>query len=260
MTAEPEGRQLKTVTTSLRILTALSDLNGAGVTELADHLDLSKAAVHSHLSTLRKNRLVSKEDGQYELGLRFVTLGEYVKHRSRLYTAGKDPVDELAEETGEYAHLMAEEHGRGIHLYKARAAGAVAKEYHRLNLERPDHLHYSSIGKAILAYLPEERVRAIIDEYGLPQRTENTITKRSELFEALATVRDRGYAINDEEEIVGLRAVGAPVRQSDGRVIGAVSVSGPTSRLKGEVFTSTLPEQVMEAANIIELNIETASS
>jgi DNA-binding IclR family transcriptional regulator len=51
-----------------------------------------------------------------------------------------------------------------------------------------------------------------------------------------------------------------PVRQSDGRVLGAVSVSGPTSRLKGEIFTTTLPEQVMEAANIIELNIETTSN
>lgn len=259
MTGDAEGRQLKTVTTSLRIVAALSELDGAGVTELADHLGLSKAAVHSHLNTLRENRLVAKEGSQYELGLRFVTLGEYVKHQNRLYTAGKDPVDELADATGEYAHLMAEEHGRGIHLYKAKAEGAVAKEYHRLNLERPDHLHYSSIGKAVLAYLPEERVRAIIDEYGLPQRTENTITDQAALFEELATVRDRGYAVNDEEEIVGLRAVGAPVRRSDGRVLGAVSVSGPTSRMQGETFETTVPEQVMEAANIIELNIETAS-
>lgn len=260
MTADVEGRQLKTVTTTLRIVTALSELEGAGVTELANHLELSKAAVHSHLSTLRENRLVVKDGSQYGLGLRFVTLGEFVKHQNRLYTAGKDPIDDLAEATGEYAHLMAEEHGRGIHLYKAKADGAVAKEYHRLNLERPDYLHYSSIGKAILAYLPEDRVHEIIEEYGLPQRTENTITDEAALFEELATVRDRGYAVNDEEEIVGLRAVGAPVRQSDGRVLGAISVSGPTSRLKGETFTSTLPEQVMEAANIIELNIETASS
>lgn len=259
MNERASGRQLETVNTTLRVIEALVELEGGGVTELAEHLDLSKAAVHNHLSTLRRNRLVAKRESRYELGLRFVTLGEYVKHHNRLYNAGRDPVDELAEETGEYAHLMAEEHGRGIHLYKAKAEGAVAKEYHQLNLERPDYLHYSSIGKAILAYLPDERVRAIIDEYGLPQRTENTITTEAALFEELSAVREQGYALNDEEEIVGLRAVGAPVRESDGSVLGAISVSGPVSRMKGDTFEETVPEQVMQAANIIELNIETAS-
>lgn len=260
MTPETEGRQLKTVNTSLRIIEALVELDGAGVTELADHLDLSKASVHSHLSTLRGNRLVVKRDANYEIGLRFVTIGEYVKHHNRLYNAGKDPIDELAEKTGEYAHLMAEEYGRGIHLYKAKAEGAVAKEYHQLNLERPDFLHYSSIGKAILAYLPDERVRAIYDEYGLPRRTENTITDFETLQTELQEVRERGYAVNDEEEIIGLRAVGAPVRQSNGSVLGAISVSGPLTRMKGETFETTIPEQVMQAANLIELNIETTNA
>lgn len=260
MAADPEGRQLKTVNTSLRVIEALVELDGAGVTEIADHLDLSKAAVHSHLSTLRENRFVVKRDADYELGLRFVTVGEYVKQHNRLYNAGKGPVDELAEETGEYAHLMAEEHGRGIHLYKAKADRAVAKDYHQLNLERPDYLHYSSIGKAILAYLPDERVRAIYDEYGLPQRTERTITDFQALQAELREVREQGYAVNDEEEIVGLRAVGAPIRKSDGSVLGAISVSGPLSRMKGETFESTIPEQVMQAANIIELNIETTNA
>lgn len=260
MGADTTGRQLKTVNTTIDVVEALAELDGAGVTELADHLDLSKAAVHNHLATLRENRLVVKRDSRYELGLRFVTMGEYVKHHNRLYDAGKEPIDELAETSGEYAHLMAEEHGRGIHLHKAKADRAVATEYHQLNLERPYYLHHSAIGKAILAYLPEERARAIVDEYGLPRRTENTITDRDELLEELADVRDRGYAVNDEEEIVGLRAVGAPVRTSEGSVLGAISVSGPVRRMKGETFRTTIPEQVMETANIIELNVETSNA
>lgn len=260
MGADTPGRKLKTVNTTIRVVEALAELEGGGVTELADHLGLSKAAVHNHLATLRENRLVVKRDSDYELGLRLVTLGEYVKHHNRLYDAGKEPTEELAETSGEYAHLMAEEHGRGIHLYKAKADRAVANEYHQLNLERPYYLHYSSIGKAILAFLPTEQVRAIVDEYGLPRRTENTITDRDELREELAEIRDRGYAVNDEEEIVGLRAVGAPVRTSGGSVLGAVSVSGPVRRMTGETFRTTIPEQVMETANIIELNVETSNA
>lgn len=254
------GRHLKTVNTTVDVIQALVELDGAGVTELADYLDLSKAAVHNHLTTLQANRLAVKNGSSYQLGLRFVTLGEYVKHQSNLYEAGTGPTDNLAKETGEYAHLMTEEHGRGIHIYKSRGLEAVAEEYHHLNLERPDYLHYSSTGKAVLAYLPKERVDFIVEEYGLPKRTEHTITDPEVLRDELADIRDRGYAMNDEEEIVGLRAVGAPIRASDGRVLGAVSVSGPTSRMKGETFRERIPEQVMEAANIIELNIETSNA
>lgn len=260
MAADASGRQLKTVNTTVRVIDALSDLDGAGVTELAEYLDLSKAAVHNHLATLRENRLVIQRKSEYKLGLRFVTVGEYVKQHNRLYNAGKNPTENLSEETDEYAHLMAVEHGRGVHLYKAKVDRAVGNQYHQRNLERPYHLHHNSLGKAILAYLPEDRVKAIIDEYGLPQRTEKTITDEASLFEELAEVREQGYAVNDEEEIVGMRAVGAPVRESTGEVLGAVSVSGPVSRMKGETFESDIPEQVIQAANIIELNIETSTA
>lgn len=258
MAADAPGRQLKTLNTTVSVIEGLNELDGAGVTELAEHLGLSKAAVHNHLATLRANRLVVKRGTEYRLGLRFVTVGEYVRQHNALYRAGREPTEKLSEETGEYAHLMAVEHGRGIHLHKASAAEAVGSEYHQRNLERPYHLHHNSLGKAIMASLPEERVRAILERYGLPARTENTITDESVLLEELEAVREQGYAVNDEEEIVGLRAVGASITASDGRVLGAVSVSGPLRRMKGETFESTLPEQVMEAANVIEVNIETA--
>lgn len=260
MGSNTPGRHLKTVNTTVDVLQALVELDGAGVTELADYLDLSKAAVHNHLTTLQANRMAVKDGTTYRLGLRFVTLGEYVKHQSQLYEAGTGPTDGLARETGEYAHLMTEEHGRGIHIYKSRGSEAVAEDYHHLNLERPDYLHYSAAGKAVLAHLPEEWVDFIVEEYGLPARTEHTITDSDELREELAEIRERGYALNDEEEIVGLRAVGAPILASDGHVLGAISVSGPTSRMKGDTFREQIPEQVIEAANIIELNIETSNT
>lgn len=256
---ENDGRQLQTVRTAAEIIDGLRELNGAGVTELAEHLNLSKGSVHHHLSTLRSKHLVTKDDGIYRLGLHFVTFGEYVKNHNSLYRAGQDEIDRLAKDTGEFAHLMTEEFGRAIHLYKAQGENAVGKPYHIENLQRRDYLHYSAAGKAILSQLSEERIRSIVDTYGLPERTNQTITNSQELFDELETVRDRGCAFNDEEEITGLRAVAAPVNPNQDSIVGAISVSGPLSRMDGDRFTDELPEKVVRVANVIELNIDTAN-
>lgn len=253
------GRKLSTVSTAVRVLEALRDLGGAGVTELANHLELSKAAVHGHLSTLRDEQLVVKYGDDYHLSYHFVTLGEYVKNQSNLYTAGKERVDGLAEDTGEFAHLMTEQFGYGVHLYKAQGDQAVGEPYHVRNLQRRDYLHYSAAGKAILSRLPTERIRSIIAERGLPQRTESTITSESELLDQLDTIRKRGYAFNDEEEIDGLRAVAAPIDTDSLDTVGAVSLSAPISRFNGQYYRDEIPEMLMHAANLIELDIETTN-
>jgi DNA-binding IclR family transcriptional regulator len=126
--------------------------------------------------------------------------------------------------------------------------------------KKPLYLHHLSAGKAILARLPEERVEAIIDKHGLVERTENTITTRAELYDELETVRERGYAYNDGEEVDGLRAVGAAVSGPDGEVLGAISLSGPKSRMRGERFDQGIPQAVKETADVIEFNIKMSHS
>jgi DNA-binding IclR family transcriptional regulator len=184
----------------------------------------------------------------------FFVLGEYVRNRSLLDEMIIRQLDELAAETAHYTHLVAEENGRGINLYKGKGEAAVGDDYQRAKRQQRDYLHITASGKAILAYLPHERVESIVDRHGLPRRTANTITDRDELFDHLATVREQGYALNDEEEIEGLRAVGAPIRDRDGAVLGSISISGPTSLVDGDTFYEDLPERVMETANIIEVN------
>jgi DNA-binding IclR family transcriptional regulator len=263
MTAEPNPdgspRTLKTVERTAQVIKALETLDGAGVTELADHLDMSKSSTYHYLATLRAEDFVVKNGDQYELGLQLLLSGEYVRNRNLLYRYGKEEVEELAETTGEYANLFTEQHGKGINLYKVRGSDAVGSGYQTDKLQQPDQLHCTATGKAILAFLPEDRVDDILDEHGLPERTGNTITDRDELHDELATVRERGYAYNDEEEVEGLRAVGAPVIDRDDTVLGSLSVAGPTSRLKGTPFDEELPEQVQRAANVIEVNINMAT-
>lgn len=254
--ADDDGpRTLKTVATAARVLTALKEMDGARVTRLADRLDVSKSTAYIHLRTLEESGFVVKRGNRYELALRFLSFGEFVRDGNALYRHGKPEVDELAAETDQYTHLVAEENGRAVNLYQVKGDTSVGGRYQTAKLHERDHLHYTASGKAILAGLTDERVREIVDAHGLPARTENTITDAEALFDQLESIRERGFAYNDEEEIEGFRAVGAPVRSADGEVLGSLSVSGPTSIVAGERFRETLPEQVVQSANIVEVNI-----
>jgi DNA-binding IclR family transcriptional regulator len=103
--------------------------------------------------------------------------------------------------------------------------------------------------------MEDDRIEEIIDRWGLPQETEQTITSREALYEELDRIRDRGYAFNREEHLKGVKAVGAPVLADDGRVVGAFSVSGPVHRMKGEWFEEEVTNTVLGISNELELKI-----
>jgi len=248
-------RTLKTVSRAFDIVRALESLDGAGVTELANHLDLSKSATYNYLSTLREEQFVVKQGDTYRLSLKFLLVGEYVRNQNVLYRLGRTEIEELAGKTGEYAHLSTEQHGLGVNLYKVPGERAVGSDYQTQKLQKPDYLHFSATGKAILAHLPRERVDWIVETYGLPSKTEHTITDREALDEELRAIREQGYAVNDEEEIKGLQAIGAPITDRNGRVLGSVSVSGPVKRMKDPEYHDAFVDHVVNAANVIEVNV-----
>jgi DNA-binding IclR family transcriptional regulator len=254
--ASENGRTLATTETSLRVVNALKEMDGARVTELAERMELAPSTVHSHLATLEKTQYVVKEGDTYRLGLRFLNIGEYVRQSNEFFSLAESKVDQLAEETGGRAHFIVEEHGRGIYVYTKSSEHAVetfARDGRRL------YLHQTAAGKAILSCLSHERVREIIDRHGLPKRTGSSISTEEELFEELERVRERdGIAFNKEEQLRGVRAVGAPVQDANGTVIGALSVSGPTHRMKGARLNEEMPDMVLGTANELELGIEYA--
>jgi DNA-binding IclR family transcriptional regulator len=253
-----DGRRVKAVDTSCSILSVLREKNGCSIATLSEILDLSGGAVHTHLATLKDHGLVVQDGTEYQLGPQLVPMGQAVKHNSQLYQAAKQEVDQLAEETGECVHIVSEHGGRCIILYEEFGNSAVGTKYHTRSRESPsNYLHNRAAGKAILAYLPAERVNQIVEEHGLPSATEDTITNRDELFDELSAIRSEGYATNDEEEIRGLRAVGAPILDNDGNPLGGISISAPSSRLQGDTFTGKYPDLITETVNIIEVNHQT---
>lgn len=251
-------RTIGAVDRSLRVLEALRSMDGATLAELAEEIDLSKGALHTHLATLRDHGFVEHRGDHYALGRRFLTFGEYVRNSVPLYRAAKGEVDELAAKTDECVHLITEEDGLESILYESFGDRAVGRELFLKNREEMGrYLHYSAAGKAILSQFDDEAVDDLVDRHGLPAVTQHTITDR-EAFEAeLERVRERGYAQNDEEDLPGIRAVGSPILSPDGEVLGGLSVSAPASRLQGDRFTEELPRVVREYVNIIEVNLQT---
>jgi len=221
-------------------------MDGARITELTEEVDLSKGTIYQHLTTLKQHGYIVKEGDVYHLGLRFAKLGEYTRNRKPEYIKARELTQELADQTNLDASFVVEENGRGVYL---RSAGDETSGPHLPQVGERLHLHSIAAGKAILAELPESRVDTICDTWGLPALTENTITEREELNTVLQRINVQGHAFNHGENTEGVRAVAVPVIQSNGMVLGAVSVEGPSYRLQGDWFEQELPERIK---NIVE--------
>jgi DNA-binding IclR family transcriptional regulator len=245
---EPGGSTVGATETSFAIIEQLRDSDGTSVTEVAETLDLSKSTVHSHLRTLRQLGYVVKQGGTYHLGLRFLDLGDAARARRGLHEVAKQEMDELVSTVDEHGYVMVEERGRGVYIYQSRTEQAVKTDSH---VGTTVDLHATAVGKAYLAHLEEGRRHELLDRLDLPKRTESTFTDRERLESELATVREQGFALNDQERFVGMRAVGAPVLGPDDEVLAAISVSGPTTRLNGDRYRVELPDRVQEVARII---------
>ncbi|MXR19258.1 IclR family transcriptional regulator [Halobacterium bonnevillei] len=245
---------VKTAERTLELVEFLKAADGATLSEATDAVDLPKSSVHNYLKTLVHHGYVVENDGTYEVGLRFLDLGAYARTRVPLYPVAEPELETVAEETGELANLLVEQDGRGTFIYRKKGENAVKIDSYN---GQQILLHTTAIGKALLANLPEDRVEAILDRYGLPQKTENTITDREELFAELDRIRSEGFSYDDEERISGLNCVATPILQGDD-VVGAISVTGPTSRMSQSRIDDEIKQQLRNAKNIIELNLSHA--
>lgn len=239
--------------TTFRIIEYLLENDGGGVTEIADELSLTKSSVHDHVNTLRQFGYVVKDDNIYYLSLRFYKIGRYTRTRKEFYENIETEIEKIADKTDQRVQFIVREGRMAIPV--AFASGDNSLPYIGYDLGQPGHLHATASGKSILAHLSEDQREAILDGE-LPALTENTITDPDLLREELQLVRDRGYAMNMEESFEGLRAVGSPVLDRDGSVLGSISVSGPATRFHGDMFTEEIPNILRDKIDELKLVFE----
>jgi DNA-binding IclR family transcriptional regulator len=219
---------------AVRILLMLStSARGMNLAEIASATGWHKSSVHKILMTLSHFGFLDRDEAtkRYVLGIELVRCGRTVLNNLQIHQSAKSFLIELADYSGETANLAIVRGNKIVVVDIAEASVA-------LRVSPPigvvDSLTAKSTGKAVLAWLPEDRVKEIIKMEGLPAETKNSVANVKLYQNELAAVRKQGYAIDNEEFQDGISAVSAPVINSEKQVVGTLSIIGPASRMTKE--------------------------
>lgn len=202
-----------------------------GVRQVAEQLGLAKSSAHDLLTSLAEVGFLSKTiEGRYQLGWRLVVLSETLLATTELRCEARPVMEEIAAQYQETIHLAILDDTKVVYIDKLEGKQAVRVDITSLGTRL--YAHCSAVGKVLLASRPVDDVRRIMELEGMPSFTPNTITELGTLEQELVKIRKQGYAYDEEEIMVDLCCVGAPVRNYTGHVIAALSMSVPTFRFR----------------------------
>ncbi len=244
---DPGRYRIQAIERAVAILGAFSaEEPELGVSDLAVRLGLHKSTVHRFVVNLEAAGLLerNRSTARYRLGLRIFELGRLVLQQMNLWEEALPFLEGLVHDSGETGHLAVLASGEAVYIEKVEA---------RRSLRVPSAIgrgypaHATSLGKVLLAGLDDGQVDEILADRGMSRFAHNTITDVGRLREELATIRGRGYGVDDEEYEEGLRCIGAPVTGHTGQVVAAIGIGGPTTRVTHE-RVAQLSELVMDAA------------
>jgi IclR family transcriptional regulator, KDG regulon repressor len=245
--AQPQ--RLSSVAAAIKLLNAFSeDETEFGISDLAKRLGLAKSTVHRLATTLVADRLLEQDplSGKYRLGIALFRLGALVRRRMDVSNEARPFLFDLRKKTNETVHLAILDGTEIMYVYYLESTQAIRM---RSDLGGRKPAYCTAEGQAILAFGPSDVVERAVKR-GLRARTPQTITDVNKLLKALQLVRQRGYAMDDEESEIGMRCIAAPIRNDSGEVVAAVGVAGPVSRLTKKTLSSFAPHVVAAAASI----------
>ncbi|MGG4489167.1 IclR family transcriptional regulator [Metabacillus idriensis] len=225
---------VKSVSRALDIITLVSlKKGGLGVTEIANQIDINKSSVYRILSTLVQYGYVEQdpETGKYKLGYKFLEISSKLLESIDLRAEARMYLQELENETNEVIHLVVYDQGEVVYIEKLDGSETL-RMHSKVGKRAP--MHCTSVGKAILAHLPSNTVLDILERKGLPMHTDKTITNKEDFLLELKSVRQKGYALDLEENENGITCIAVPIFDHMGNAIAAVSISGPTIRMTEE--------------------------
>jgi DNA-binding IclR family transcriptional regulator len=230
--------------------------SGLGVTEICHRTKLPKSTAFLILSTLETHSLVVKnEEGKYRLSIRLFHLGMQVLESQDLRRAALPIMQQLANQPSFTVHLASLDRHEVAYIEKVDGPGFLKFNTY-VGLHSPVHL--TAVGKALVAWLEEAHLDEILEAKGMPQKTPNTITTAWELKQQLETIRQQGYAIEDEEGEMGVRCIAAPIRNHHGEVVAALGITAHRTDLSANRFTEVgmlVKEKADQISRIIGANV-----
>jgi IclR family transcriptional regulator, KDG regulon repressor len=238
---------LSTVRNAARVLKAFTARKRTyGVSELARDLELSTSTTHRLLTTLAAEHLIEQDPvtGRYQLGLAIYDLVAATSELD-LTQAVLPPMTVLRHRTGETVQVGVLDRREVVYVERLEST-------HNLRLfidvGRRNWAHCTGTGKVLLANLSPQLLDRTLEGWELPVLTGQTIADHATLRDELARIRQEGFAVNREESNDGAISVGAPIRDALGKVVAALSVAGPSTRMSGDLDEIT--HAVVEAAHL----------
>lgn len=220
-----------------------------GISELAALTGLPKSTVFRFVNAceVRGYVLRDMETGKYFLGYKILELAKHLLDKLEIRQQARPYLDQLVRLCGETVYLITLMHGETVYVDRVEGTRNLRL---RAEIGSRGYAHSSASGKVLLSELSPATLRQIIKKHGLPSLTANTITDFDYLVKHLAEVKERGYAIDDIENEEDVRCVASPIRDFSGRIIAALSVSGPSIRLTMERIHELAPLVMDTAAKI----------
>ncbi|MCX7982080.1 MAG: IclR family transcriptional regulator [Syntrophales bacterium] len=244
---------IQSVTRALEILEIFqSGAESVGITEVAKHLGISKAAAYALVTTLEKKNFLQQDENsrRYKLGFKVLQLGALFTNQSELGRAAQPWAVALCDRYGEVVHIsvLAKDAALIVHRYEPKEPFLL---YPQPGSTMP--LNSTAGGKILLAYAPVEVQEKYLNQAPFPQRTPNTIVKKNDLLKEIKNILKQDYAEDREETIVGVSCVGAPIRDKSGRVIAAISLTGSRTRMEERGW-----EEIVKSVKMTALQISSA--
>lgn len=233
---EPRGDTVQSLSRALNLLNRLAESDGGlSLSDVAGRTALAISTAHRLLSTLQRENFVrfDPERGVWLIGVQSFVVGSAFLRARELTGIARPLMRELMERSGETVNLAIEERGEAIYVAQIecrKTMRAIALPGGRAAM------HASGVGKAMLAAMSDDEVDRIVKLHGLTTATPRTIATPVWLRAELKAIRTRGFAIDDEENAVGLRCVAAAIFDEHGRPAAALSLSGPTARITDDLL------------------------
>lgn len=227
-------RIIQSVERALKILDLFTeDTPEQKITEISDKMNLHKSTVHTLLKTLEKHQYIEQnpENMKYKLGLKLVERGNYVISTIDIRQVAKSYLLDLSKKTGQTVHLGILNGQEGVYIDKIEGESAVIR-FSRIGKGIP--LHSTAIGKVLLAFQEPKEIHRLLSDYHFTKQTEYAITNKNELYNQLEKFNQQGYAIDNQENELGVRCIAVPLLNYENKVVAGISISTLISQVDDE--------------------------
>lgn len=244
------GYKIKSVVKAMKVLEEFKEKKELGTTDLSKKLDIPKSTMFNILYTFTELGYIQQTKyDKYKLSTKIFELSQSIEYDLR--NEAKPYLRKLSEATRETINLVLHMEEKVLYTEKVESQEPININ---TKIGKKEDIYCTAVGKAILAFLKQDRQEKIFEKIIFHSHTPNTITDLEDLKEEIITIKNRGYAVDNEEFARGVKCVAAPIFDYKGDPISAVSITGPAERMdsKGiERLASLVKENAMDISNVL---------